>query len=165
MIRFQHKLRLLQNVFLFFSKLARGLEQFSWLVKKEHLFQKNVFFSKGLDSLKSTLCRPLPIQISTFSEICREVLLKNRSSLLLSTTEYCVKTLTLSLGTHTSIWRWMNVRSDVQFTCFYGSERNSIYVIKRSLNVQLTSIWRSMIRSVNVIRTSKPNFKSTLHGR
>ena len=56
---------LLQKVFLFSSKLARRWEQLSWLVKKEHLFPK-IIFSKGFNSWNSTLCKPLPIQISTF---------------------------------------------------------------------------------------------------
>ena len=35
---------LLQKVFPFSSKLAKGSEQLSWLVKKEHLFPKNKVF-------------------------------------------------------------------------------------------------------------------------
>ena len=41
--------------------------------KKEHLFQKIFFFEK-IYFLKYTLYRPLSMQISTFSKICREVL-------------------------------------------------------------------------------------------
>ena len=36
----------MEKVFLFFSKLAKGWEQLSWLAKKEHLFQKMIFFFK-----------------------------------------------------------------------------------------------------------------------
>ena len=41
--------------------------------KKEHIFQK-LNFSKGFNFFKSILHMALPIQISTFSKICRGVL-------------------------------------------------------------------------------------------
>ena len=132
---------LLEKVFLFFCKLAKRWEQLSWLVKKEHLFQKifflkvhffdmytihasfnankyvfqkyvvrcssylqtvyfkflsnrvffiqstnmrlrnkcfeNKYFTFCKKKFKRVICfkyRPLSMQISTFSQICREVL-------------------------------------------------------------------------------------------
>ena len=64
---------LLEKVFLFFPKPARGWEQLSWLVKKEHLFQKSNFWKRCI-SLKYTLYRSLSMQIGTFWKTCREVL-------------------------------------------------------------------------------------------
>ena len=86
---------LLQKVFLFSSKLVRGWEELSWLVNKEHLFQK-INFSKRFNSLNPSLCRPLTLQISPFSKICHEVLFiilhKNEASFLLeqSAKKYCI---------------------------------------------------------------------------
>ena len=67
------QIRLLQKVFPFSSKLARGSKQLSWLVKKEHLFPK-IKFSNAFISLVFVQNIPLPMKISTFSKMCREVL-------------------------------------------------------------------------------------------
>ena len=61
------------EVFLFCYQLARGWEQLSWLVKMKHLFQR-ISFSKVLNYLIFKQYWPLPMQINTFSKICREVL-------------------------------------------------------------------------------------------
>ena len=63
---------LLGKVFLFFSKLAKGWEQLSWLVKKNTFFKK--YFFKRFISLKYILNRSLSMQISTFWKRHREVL-------------------------------------------------------------------------------------------
>ena len=55
-------------LFLFVSKLARGTEQLSWLVK-------NTFFKKKLKVMfLCTLYMPRLMQIITFPKVCREVL-------------------------------------------------------------------------------------------